>query len=64
MRGNTTGVDLQCGLQYTRGHLTVSLDLEYDLLSVAENRENSFGIFLNVRRNLTHLVPDGLREAH
>lgn len=64
VRGNTTGVDVQCGLQYTRGHLTVSLDLEYDLLSVVENRENSFGVFLNVRRNLTHLVPDALKEAN
>jgi hypothetical protein len=56
-RGKTTGVDLECGLRYVRGYLTVELNVEYDLLSVVENRENGFGIFLNVRRDLTHLLP-------
>jgi hypothetical protein len=55
--GKTHGVDLECGLRYTRGYLTIDLTVEYDLLSIAENRENGFGVFLNVRRNLSHLLP-------
>ncbi len=55
--GKTHGVDVECGLQYTRGYLTVDLTLEYDLLSIASNREAGFGVFLNVRRNLSHLLP-------
>ncbi len=57
VRGDTTGVDLACGFKYTKGYLTVELDLEYDLLSVVENREHGFGIFLNVKRDLSHLLP-------
>ncbi len=63
VRGRTKGIDIEAGLQYTRGYLTVELNAEYDLLSVVENRENGFGIFLNVKRDLTHLVPAGLRAA-
>ncbi len=54
--GTTHGVDLECGMQYVRGALTIELTLEYDLLSIAENRDSGFGVFLNVRRNLTHLL--------
>jgi hypothetical protein len=50
-------VDIECGLQYTRGYLTVELTLEYDLLSIVENRDSGFGLYLNVQRNLTHLLP-------
>ncbi len=61
VRGKTRGIDVEAGLQYTRGALTVELELEYDMLSVVENRENGFGVFLNVKRDLTHIVPSGLR---
>jgi hypothetical protein len=57
VRGKTTGVDLECGLRWIRGYLTVELNVEYDLLSVVENRESGFGVFLNVRRDLSHLLP-------
>lgn len=56
--GTTHGVDAQWGLQLVRGYLTVELTIEYDLLSIAGNRENGFEMFLNVRRNLTHLLPE------
>ncbi|MDM8008774.1 MAG: hypothetical protein QUV05_21765 [Phycisphaerae bacterium] len=55
--GTTHGVDLECGVQYVRGALTIELTLEYDLLAIAENRDGGFGVYLNVRRNLTHLLP-------
>jgi len=55
--GRTNAVDIECGLSYTRGYLTVDLTVEYDSLSIVENRENGFGVFLNVRRNLSHLLP-------
>lgn len=55
--GTTHGVDVECGLQYVRGALTIELTLEYDLLSIARNRDGGFGVYLNVRRNLSHLLP-------
>ncbi|HPD30503.1 MAG TPA: hypothetical protein PLL20_10945 [Phycisphaerae bacterium] len=55
--GTTHGIDLECGFQYVRGALTVDLTVEYDLLSIAGNRDGGFGVYLNVRRNLTHLLP-------
>lgn len=61
VRGKTRGIDLNAGLQYTRGALTVELNLEYDMLSVVSNRENGFGLYLNIRRDLSYLVPASLR---
>ena len=55
--GTTNGVDVECGLQYTRGYLTVELTVEYDLLSIVENRDSGCGLYLNIQRNLTHLLP-------
>jgi len=55
--GQTQGLDAECGLQLVRGYLTVDVTVEYDLLSVLSNREQGFGVFLNVRRDLTHLLP-------
>jgi hypothetical protein len=62
-RGITRGVDIETGLQYTRGALTVELNLEYDVLSVIESRSNGFGIFLNVKRNLSGEIPPTLRAG-
>lgn len=62
VRGNTTGVDAEAGVKYVRGYLTVELEVEYDLLNIIENREDGVGIFLNIRRDLSHLLPCG-REA-
>ncbi len=55
--GQTHGVDLEWGLKFVRGYLTIDLTIEYDLLAIAENREEGFGVFLNIRRDLTHLLP-------
>jgi hypothetical protein len=56
--GETNGVDLQGGLRFRRGYLQVELTAEYDLLSLADSREEGYGIWLNVRRDLSHLIPD------
>jgi hypothetical protein len=45
--GTTNGVDLECGVEYTRGYLTMELTVEYDLLDIASNREDGLGVFLN-----------------
>ena len=55
--GETNGVDVECGLEFKRGYLTVDLTVEYDLLAIADNRDDGFAIFLNVRRDLSHLLP-------
>ena len=55
--GKTNGVEAQCGLRYNRGSLMIDLTVEYDLLSIADNRENGLGVYLNVRRNLDELLP-------
>jgi hypothetical protein len=54
--GTTHAVDLTGAVRYTRGYLTVELEVEYDLLSIADNRDDGFGMFLNVRRDLSHLL--------
>lgn len=55
--GETNAVDVQCGIEFVRGDLSIDLTLEYDLLSFAHSSDNSFGAYLNVKRNLTHLLP-------
>jgi len=55
--GTTNGVDVECGLRLSRGYLTVDLTAEFDLLSIAHNQDDGVGVFLNVRRDLTHLLP-------
>lgn len=60
--GRTHGVDLECGLRYVRGLLTVELTAEYDLLSFDRSREDGFGVWLNVRRDLGSLLPASRRE--
>jgi hypothetical protein len=55
--GKTNGVDAECSLVYARDYLNVALTVEYDLLSIVDNREDGFGLFLNLRRDLSHLLP-------
>lgn len=57
--GITHGVDLECGLELIRGYLTVDLTVEYNLLSISDDRDQGFGVFLKIRRNLSHLLPKG-----
>lgn len=54
--GETNGVDLEWGLRFARGYLSVDLTLEYDLLSIIDDREDGFGVYLQVRRDLSHLL--------
>jgi hypothetical protein len=56
--GTTHGVDWECGFQYVRGALSIELTVEYDLLSIVDNQDGGLGVYLNVRRNLTHLLQD------
>jgi hypothetical protein len=62
LAGKTHGVDLEWGLKWVRGYLTVELTVEYDLLAIAQNREQGYGVFLNVRRDLSHLLPGRTAE--
>ena len=55
--GRTNGLDLQGGVAFRRGFLQVELTAEYDLLSFAESREAGYGVWLNVRRDLSHVLP-------
>jgi hypothetical protein len=61
--GETNALDLSCGLQLVRGQLDVHLTAEYDLLDIGESEDRDYGVWLRVRRNLTHLLPQsrGLR---
>lgn len=54
--GLTTGIDLEGGLEYQRGALRVELIMEYDALDIDDSRDRGYGIWLNIRRDLTHLM--------
>ena len=54
--GITDAVDLEVVLAYTRNYLSMELAFEYDLLSIADSRDEGFGVFLRVRRDLGHLL--------
>ncbi len=53
--GETNGVDIEGGLHYERGLLGVDLTAEYDLLSLDDSREEGYGVYLTIRRDLSHL---------
>ncbi|MBI4717075.1 MAG: hypothetical protein HY763_04665 [Planctomycetes bacterium] len=55
--GETDGVDLEGTIRYQRGALSVELTVEYDLLALRENRDEGFGVWVNIRRDLSHLLP-------
>lgn len=59
--GETDGVDLECGVQYRRGRLEVELTAEYNLLKIREDRDEGFGVWVHVRRDLSHLLADVTR---
>ncbi len=54
--GRTHGVDVECGVQYTRGLLTVELVAEYDLLTVGPTKEEGVAVWLRMRRDLGDLL--------
>jgi hypothetical protein len=57
--GETNGVDVEAGLHFERGRLGVDLTAEYDLLSLDESREEGYGMFLTIRRDLSHVFDRG-----
>ncbi len=59
--GETDGVDLECGVHFQRGRLGVDLTAEYNLLSIREDRDEGFGIWLHIRRDLSHLLASATR---
>jgi hypothetical protein len=59
--GLTEGIDLECGLDYQRGALHVELIVEYDSLDIDDSEDRGFGVWLNVRRDLSHVLASGAR---
>ena len=57
--GLTEGLDAECGLTYQRGALRVELIVEYDALDIDESSDRGYGVWLNVRRDLSHLLARG-----
>jgi hypothetical protein len=54
--GLTQGLDIECGMEYLRAALHVELIVEYDALDIGDNSEGGFGVWLNIRRELSHLL--------
>lgn len=54
--GMTDGVDVEWALSYERNYLAVELAVEYDLLSFDDSREDGYGIFLRITRDLSHIL--------
>ncbi|MBN1343777.1 MAG: hypothetical protein JXQ73_13930 [Phycisphaerae bacterium] len=59
--GKTHGVDVECGLRFQRGSLKVDLTVEYDLLSICDDREDGLGLYLKVRRDIPGLLSKSAR---
>ncbi len=60
--GETDGVDLECGVRFQRGRLGVDLTVEYNLLKIREDRDEGFGVWLHLRRDLSHLLASATRS--
>lgn len=50
--GNVNGVDLTTGLRWKIGFFTLNLEAEYDLLDLANSREDTFAVWLRLRREI------------
>ncbi|MFQ5490574.1 MAG: hypothetical protein ACE5GE_07620, partial [Phycisphaerae bacterium] len=61
--GHTNALDVDVVLAYTRNYLTVELAAEYNLLSFADPRDEGYGFYVNIRRDLSHLIPKNLRVS-
>lgn len=55
-RGNIHGVDVESGLAFRLGQFTLTASIEYDLLTIADTREDGLGVWLRVRRDLPNLL--------
>lgn len=50
--GRTNGVDLRTNLAYRIGLFTVSLEIEYETLHLPTSEDDSFGVWIRVRREI------------
>lgn len=51
--GITHGVDIEATVKLTRGLLDVELTAEVDVLRIGDDRDRGYGVWLNVRRDLS-----------
>lgn len=58
-RGTIHGVDLEGGLTYRWGLLTISASVEYDLLTIADTKEDGMGVFIRIRRDFPNILGGG-----
>jgi len=61
--GTTDAVDVECGLYFARGRLSVDLTVEYDLLSLGDSRDEGFGMWLNIRRDFGDFLASSHRRV-
>lgn len=54
--GETNGVDAKAGLAWQMGQLTLTVDLEYDLLDITDYQENGLSLWIRVRRDFPNLL--------
>jgi hypothetical protein len=54
--GTTNGVDVRTGLAYKIGQLTLTADVEYDMLNIADSDEDGVSLWIKVRRDFPNLL--------
>jgi hypothetical protein len=54
--GHTNGVDCSTALTYALGDLSIELSVDYDLLALPDSKEDGFGVWLTVRRDIRDLL--------
>lgn len=54
--GNTNGVDVRSGMACRIGKLTLSADLEYDMLDIDQSEEDGLSLWIKVRRDFPNLL--------
>jgi hypothetical protein len=50
--GRTNGVDLSANVAYTLGLISLLLEVEYDVLDLPESSDNTFAVWLKLRREI------------
>lgn len=54
--GEINGVDVRAGVTWRIGQLSITADLEYNMLNIAESDEDGFGLWIRVRRDFPNLL--------
>lgn len=54
--GETDAVDVSWGVQLVRGYFSLDVTVDYDLLSIIENDNDTLGVYVNLRRDLSHML--------